>query len=92
MELGEEKEREIMMLRNSLKVMEDNVYEMNAMLAKEQEAAGKAIEEAPPVFKAPILVQNTKKMGSPTAEVEHLMVIVYIHVLSFWCFQYPTEY
>eukprot|EP00268_Persea_americana_P053932 TRINITY_DN6144_c0_g1_i2.p1 TRINITY_DN6144_c0_g1~~TRINITY_DN6144_c0_g1_i2.p1 ORF type:complete len:1265 (-),score=311.33 TRINITY_DN6144_c0_g1_i2:689-4090(-) len=73
MELGEEKEREIMMLRNSLKVMEDNVYEMNAMLAKEQEAAGKAIEEAPPVFKAPILVQNTKKMGSPTAEVEHLM-------------------
>lgn len=76
--MEEAKRQEIIILRNSLKAMEDKVDDMNAMLAKEQEAAEKAIEEAPPVFKgAPILVQDTEKMGSLTAEVEHLMVIAY---------------
>lgn len=55
--------------------MQLQVEEANALLIKEREAARKAIEEAPPVIKeTPILVQDTEKINSLTAEVEHLKV------------------
>lgn len=69
-------EEEITKLQSSLQATQNKVDETNAMLVKEREAARKAIEEAPPVIKeTTVLVQDTEKIDSLTAEVEHLKVL-----------------
>ena len=55
--------------------MQMQVEEANARVIKEQEAARKAIEEAPPVIKeTPVIVQDTAKIDSLKSEVESLKV------------------
>ncbi|XP_059594815.1 LOW QUALITY PROTEIN: myosin-17 [Vitis vinifera] len=53
--------------------MQLQIEEANAMVIREREAAREAIEEAPPVTKeTPVIVQDTEKVDSLTAEVERL--------------------
>ena len=55
--------------------MRKTIEETNALLVKEREAAKKAIEEAPPVIQEKeVLVEDTKKVESLTAEVGILKV------------------
>lgn len=55
--------------------MQVQVEEAKSMVVKEREAARKAIEEAPPVIKEmPVMVQDTEKINSLSAEVEKLRV------------------
>lgn len=62
--------------------MQSKVDETNALLVKEREAARKAIEEAPPIIKeTTVLVQDTEKVESLTAEVENLKVLLSIHLV-----------
>ncbi|GMQ06028.1 hypothetical protein CsSME_00050781 [Camellia sinensis var. sinensis] len=72
-DLEEAKAQEITKLQDALHAMQIQVEEANAKVIKEQEAARKAIEEAPPVIKeTPVIVQDTAKIDSLTAEVESL--------------------
>ncbi|KAE8712537.1 Myosin-12 [Hibiscus syriacus] len=72
-DLEEEKAQEIAKLQDALHAMQLQVEEANARVKQEQEAARKAIEEAPPVVKeTPVIVQDTEKIDSLTAEVESL--------------------
>ncbi|KAF7148962.1 hypothetical protein RHSIM_Rhsim03G0230800 [Rhododendron simsii] len=72
-DLEESKAQEIAKLHDTLHAMQIQVEEANARVIKEQEAARKAIEEAPPVVKeTPVIVQDTAKIDSLTAEVESL--------------------
>jgi myosin-5 len=55
--------------------MQVQIEEANSMVIKELEAAGKAIEEAPPVSKEThVIIQDTERVDSLTAEVERLKV------------------
>lgn len=81
-DLEESKGQEIAKLQNSLQAMQSKVDETNALLVKEREAARKAIEEAPPIIKeTTVLVQDTEKVESLTAEVENLKVLLSIHLV-----------
>ncbi|KAI8565383.1 hypothetical protein RHMOL_Rhmol03G0254500 [Rhododendron molle] len=72
-DLEESKAQEIAKLQDTLHAMQIQVEEAHARVIKEQEAARKAIEEAPPVVKeTPVIVQDTAKIDSLTAEVESL--------------------
>ncbi|KAL4335840.1 hypothetical protein GQ457_07G039760 [Hibiscus cannabinus] len=74
-DLEEEKAQEIAKLHDALHAMQIQVEEANARVIREQEAARKAIEEAPPVIKeTPVIVQDTEKVNSLAAEVESLKV------------------
>ncbi|KAJ4836843.1 hypothetical protein Tsubulata_018472 [Turnera subulata] len=76
-DLEEAKAQEIAKLQDVLQVMHLQVEKANAMVAKEREAARKAIEEAPPVVKeTPIMVEDTEKINSLTAEVEKLRALL----------------
>lgn len=74
-ELEENKAQEIAKLQDALHAMQIQMEEENSRFIKEQEAARKAIEEAPPVIKeTPVVVQDTEKIDALTAEVESLKV------------------
>ena len=74
-DLEEAKAQEVGKLQNSLQEMRKTIEETNALLVKEREAAKKAIEEAPPVIQEKeVLVEDTKKVESLTAEVGILKV------------------
>ncbi|KAI8553406.1 hypothetical protein RHMOL_Rhmol05G0013600 [Rhododendron molle] len=76
-DLEEAKAQEIAKLQVALHAMQIQVEESNARVIKEQEAARKAIKEAPPVVKeTPIIVQDTAKIDSLTAEVESLKALL----------------
>ncbi|XP_031116312.1 myosin-17-like [Ipomoea triloba] len=72
-ELEETKAQETAKLQEALQSMQKQVEEANARVIQEQEAARKAIEEAPPVIKeTPVIVQDTEKLNALIAEVENL--------------------
>ncbi|MQL83467.1 hypothetical protein Taro_015960, partial [Colocasia esculenta] len=72
-DLEEAKGQEIIKLQDSLHVMQTKIDEANSMLVKEQEAARKAIEDAPPVIKeTQVFVEDTEKVNSLITEVEQL--------------------
>nr|GME03833.1 myosin-17-like [Ipomoea batatas] len=72
-ELEETKAQETAKLQEALQSMQTQVEEANARVIQEQEAARKAIEEAPPVIKeTPVIVQDTEKLNALIAEVENL--------------------
>ncbi|GAB2262831.1 hypothetical protein Droror1_Dr00003828 [Drosera rotundifolia] len=78
-DLEESKEKEISKLQQSLQEMRMKVDEANALVAKEREAAWKAVEEAAAaaaaaVKETPVPVEDTKKIDRLTAEVDHLNV------------------
>ncbi|KAG6413856.1 hypothetical protein SASPL_126571 [Salvia splendens] len=76
-ELEETKAQEITKLQEALHSMQIQVEEANARVIKEQEAARKAIEDAPPVIKeTPVVVQDTAKIDALTAEVESLKALL----------------
>lgn len=78
--LEEEKGQEIAKLQEALQAMQLQIDEANARVVTEREAAKKAIEEAPPVIKeVPVMVQDTEKVESLTAEVDNLKVNSLIH-------------
>lgn len=75
-DLEEAKAQEIAKLQSSMQVLQSKLNETNALRAKEREDMKKAIEEAPPIIKeTTVLVQDTDKVDSLTAEVEQLKVI-----------------
>lgn len=72
-DLEEAKAQEFAKLQDALHAMQVQVEEAKSMVVKEREAARKAIEEAPPVIKGtPVMVQDTEKINSLSAEVEKL--------------------
>uniref|UniRef100_A0A6M2F8R2 Myosin motor domain-containing protein n=1 Tax=Populus davidiana TaxID=266767 RepID=A0A6M2F8R2_9ROSI len=72
-DLEEAKAHEFAKLQDALHAMQVQVEEAKSMVVKEREAAQKAIEEAPPVIKEmPVMVQDTEKINSLSAEVEKL--------------------
>ncbi|XP_019173450.1 PREDICTED: myosin-17-like isoform X4 [Ipomoea nil] len=72
-ELEETKAQETAKLQEALQSLQKQVEEANARVIQEQEAARKAIEEAPPVIKeTPVIVQDTEKLNALIAEVENL--------------------
>nr|GMD55737.1 myosin-17-like [Ipomoea batatas] len=72
-ELEETKAQETAKLQEALQSMQKQVDEANARVIQEQEAARKAIEEAPPVIKeTPVIVQDTEKLNALIADVENL--------------------
>ena len=74
--LEEEKAQEVAKLQEALQAMQVHVEEVKALVVKEREVAKKAIEDAPPVIKeVPVMVQDTEKVESLTAEVANLKVI-----------------
>ncbi|KAI3874409.1 hypothetical protein MKW92_047464 [Papaver armeniacum] len=76
-DMEESKSQELSKLQDTLRAMELQVEEANAMVIKEREAARKAVEEAPPVIKeTPVLVQDTEKIDSLTAEVDSLKTLL----------------
>ncbi|KAJ4953949.1 hypothetical protein NE237_030781 [Protea cynaroides] len=76
-DLEEAKAHEISKLQDALHALQLQVEEANARVIREQEAARKAIEEAPPVIKeTPVIVQDTEKIDALTAEVENLKVLL----------------
>ncbi|XP_015571725.1 myosin-17 isoform X1 [Ricinus communis] len=76
-DLEEEKAQEISKLQDALHAMQMQVEEANARVIKEQEAARKAIEDAPPVIKeTPVIVQDTEKVEKLMAEVESLKALL----------------
>ncbi|KAH9763208.1 Myosin-17 [Citrus sinensis] len=75
--LEEEKAQEIAKLQDALQAMQLQVEEANFRILKEQEAARKAIEEAPPIVKeTPVIVHDTEKIESLTAEVDSLKALL----------------
>ncbi|XP_051148594.1 myosin-17-like [Andrographis paniculata] len=76
-ELEETKTQEIAKLQEALHSMQTQLEDANARVIKEQEAARKAIEEAPPVIKeTPVMVQDTAKIDALTSEVESLKALL----------------
>lgn len=76
--MEETKAQEIAKLQEALHSVQIQVEDANARVLKEQEAARKAIEEAPPVIKeTPVMVQDTAKIDELTSEVESLKVRTY---------------
>ncbi|KAL1554938.1 myosin-17-like [Salvia divinorum] len=76
-ELEETKAQEVTKLQEALHSMQIQVEEANTRVIKEQEAARKAIEDAPPVIKeTPVVVQDTAKIDALTAEVESLKTLL----------------
>ncbi|VFQ81338.1 unnamed protein product [Cuscuta campestris] len=72
-ELEETKAQETAKLQEALNSMQKQVEEANARVIQEQEAARRAIEEAPPVIKeTPVIVQDTEKLNALIAEVDNL--------------------
>ncbi|XP_047336322.1 myosin-11-like [Impatiens glandulifera] len=72
-DLEETKAQEIAKLQNSLQDMQARNDETTALLVKEREASRKTIEEAPPVIKEiQVMVEDTKRIESLTAEVDSL--------------------
>ncbi|KAG5229197.1 plant myosin MYS1 family protein [Salix suchowensis] len=72
-DLEEAKTQEIAKLQDALHDMQVQIEEAKSVVVKEREAARKAIEEAPPVIKEmPVMVQDTEKINSLSAEVEKL--------------------
>ncbi|XP_031115562.1 myosin-11-like [Ipomoea triloba] len=72
-DLEEAKTQEIAKLQESLEAMQKKVDEAKALAVKEQEAAKKAIDEAPPVVQeTPVYVEDTEKLESLTEEVKSL--------------------
>nr|GMD55840.1 myosin-11 isoform X1 [Ipomoea batatas] len=72
-DLEEAKTQEIAKLQESLEAMQKKVDEAKALAVKEQEAAKKAIDEAPPVLQeTPVYVEDTEKLESLTEEVKSL--------------------
>ena len=84
MDLEEAKTQETSKLQEALQEMKRQVEEAQSLVAKEREAARKAIEEMPPVIKeAPVLVHDTEKIDALTAEVENLRVKSLNYVIIF---------
>lgn len=76
-DLEEAKAQEIAKWQDVVHQLQFQVEEAKAMVIKEQEAACKAIEEAPPVItETPVMVQDTEKIDSLTAEIESLKASV----------------
>ncbi|CAN0906866.1 XI-K [Linum grandiflorum] len=76
-DLEDAKSQEVAKLQDALKVMHTQVEEAKALVVKEQEAARKAIREAPPVIKeTPVIVEDTEKVHSLTAKVENLEALL----------------
>ncbi|KAL8159065.1 hypothetical protein V2J09_000602 [Rumex salicifolius] len=79
-ELEELKEKEILKLHEKLKEMQMIVDQKNVLLREEHENAKKAIEEAAVasavVKETPVLVEDTKKIESLTAEVDNLKALL----------------
>ncbi|KAJ6309028.1 hypothetical protein OIU76_018594 [Salix suchowensis] len=72
-DLEEAKTQEIAKLQDALHDMQVQIEEAKSVVVKEREAARKAIEEAPPVIKEmPVMVHDTEKINSLSAEVEKL--------------------
>lgn len=73
--MEEEKAQDISKLQDALHAMQMQLEEANARVIKEQEAARKAIEEAPPIIKeTPVIVQDTEKVEALMDKVESLKV------------------
>lgn len=76
-DLEEAKAQEIAKLEDMLREMQLQVEQANSLVIKEQEAARKAMDEAPPVIKeTPVIVQDTGRVDSLTAEVERLKALL----------------
>lgn len=83
-DLEEAKAHEFAKLQDALHAMQVQVEEAKSMVVKEREAARKAIEEAPPVIKEmPVMVQDTEKINSLSAEVEKLRVCMLCFSITF---------
>uniref|UniRef100_A0A7N0TWA0 Myosin-17-like n=1 Tax=Kalanchoe fedtschenkoi TaxID=63787 RepID=A0A7N0TWA0_KALFE len=73
----EAKAQEVSKLQETVRALQSQYEEANAMILKEREAARKAIEEAPPVIKeTPVIVQDTQKVDELNAEVEQLKALL----------------
>ncbi|XP_024022505.1 myosin-17 [Morus notabilis] len=73
----EAKSQEIAKLEDILRAMQLQVEKENSIVIKEREAARKAIEEAPPIVKeTQVMVQDTVKVDSLTAEVGRLKALL----------------
>ncbi|KAL1224094.1 Myosin-5 [Cardamine amara subsp. amara] len=68
----EAKVQEVAKLQEALHTMQLQLKEATAMVIKEQEAARIAIEEASPVNKEPVVIEDTKKIDSLSNEIEKL--------------------
>ncbi|XP_015902864.2 myosin-17 [Ziziphus jujuba] len=76
-DLEDAKAQEIFKLEDALQTLQLRVEQANLLVAKEREAARKAIEEAPPVIKeTPVIIQDTEKLDFLTAEVERLKALL----------------
>ncbi|KAJ0499977.1 putative myosin ATPase [Helianthus annuus] len=76
-DLEEAKASEANKFRNSLESLQKKLDEANATIIKEKEAARKAIEEAPPVIQEKeVIIEDTKKIESLTAEINHLKTLL----------------
>ncbi|XP_062155065.1 myosin-17-like [Alnus glutinosa] len=76
-DLEEAKAQEVAKLRDALHAMQVQIEEANSMVIKELEAAGKAIEEAPPVIKETrVIIQDTERVDLLTAEVERFKALL----------------
>ena len=74
-ELEQTKIQETAKLQDALRMMQIQINEANAKVIEEREAARKAIEDAPPVVEpTPVIVQDTEKVDTLTAEIESLKV------------------
>ncbi|KAL9242136.1 hypothetical protein vseg_016167 [Gypsophila vaccaria] len=71
--LEDEKSQEVTKLQEALQVMQLQLEEANGLIIKEREEAKKAIVEAPPLVKeVPVMVEDTEKVESLTAEINDL--------------------
>ena len=78
-------------MQQSLQAMQSTVDETNVLLVKEREDARKAIEEASSVIKeTPVLVQDTEKIDTLTAEMESLkvMLVTYYRSILHACYMH----
>ena len=87
--MEEAKASEAQKFQNALEALQKKLDEANATFLKEkEEAARKALEEAPPVIKEKVLVEHTKKVESMQAEINELKVMyLYLYLILFsWSF------
>ncbi|CAH1446365.1 unnamed protein product [Lactuca virosa] len=77
-DLEEAKVSEAQKFQNAVEALQKKLDEANANLVKEkEEAARKAVEEAPPVIQEKeVLVQDTKKIESMTTEINELKALL----------------
>lgn len=69
--------------------MQKKLDEANATIIKEKEAARKAIEEAPPVVQEKeVIVEDTKRIESLTAEIKNLKVVYSDKVFPYFIWAY----